>query len=179
MSLGNIIKSAIKTMLIADTETNVIPQMQVKLYDSIKNCGKLGMYGLYGNAPLNSFVILMQINGQEEVLFGIEDDVNNRPRALKEGEVMIMNTITRNYIYLKQDGSTEVYTKTNLDLNIAGSANITATENVNVTAKSAVFNCDVTINGTLKASVVEAGNGVDGTFTQSVTSAKGIVTAGS
>ena len=168
---NNLTKLGIKTLATPDTDENVIQGMQVKLYEALKNCGRLGQYGLYGNAPVGSFVILMQINGQEEVLFGIEDDVNRRPRNLKEGEVMIYNTLTKNYIYLKEDGSTEVYTQTNLELKVTGS--------VNLTASSVNINGNVTVNGVLKATEVIADNGTDGTFANSVTVAKGIVTAGS
>lgn len=169
--VSNITKSGIKTLAIPDTEEDVIQKMQVKLYDALKNCGRLGQYGLYGNAPKGSFVIIMQINGQEEVLYGIEDDVNNRPRNLKEGEVMLFNTVTKNYVYLKEDGSTEVFAKTNLELKVTGS--------VYLKASATFIEGDVTVNGTLKAREVIAENGTDGTFANSVTVAKGIVTAGS
>jgi len=185
--MNNIIKSGIKTLSIEDTgkgndeESNVIQQLQVKLYDAIKNCGKLGQYGLYSNSPTGSLVILMQVNGQEEVLFGIEDDVNNRPRNLKEGEVMIYNTLTKNYIFLSADGKTEVFTKTNLDLKVTGV--------VNLTASSVVLNAPTQITGGLTVDEITAGtittddcvvnNGATGTFTQSVTANKGIVESGS
>lgn len=171
MSAENIIKNAIKTLGIEDTNENVVQQMQVQMYDALKTCGKLGQYGLYSNSPKNSLVIVMQINGQEEVLFGIEDDVNNRPRGLKEGEVMIYNTLTKNYIYLKEDGSTEAFTKTNLELKVTGTVYLKATKTI--------ITGDVDINGNLNVSgAVKAGNGVSGTFTNSVTSTNGIVTAG-
>lgn len=169
--VSNMTKSGIKTLAIPDTEEDVIQKMQVKLYDALKNCGRLGQYGLYGNAPKGSFVIIMQINGQEEVLYGIEDDVNNRPRNLKEGEVMLFNTVTKNYVYLKEDGSTEIFTKTNLELKVTG--------NVYLNAPATFVEGNVTVNGTLKAREVIAENGTDGTFANSVTVAKGIVTAGS
>lgn len=173
---GNLIKSGIKTLVVEDVEEgNVIQQLQVKLYDAIKNCGKLGQYGLYGNAPKGSFVILMQVNGQEEVLFGIEDDVNNRPRGLKEGEVMLYNTLTKNYIYLSAEGKTQVYTKTDLDIKVEGNVNINATQ-VNINSATKITG-GLTVD-TLKTGTLEVGNGASGTFTNSVTSEKGVVTSG-
>ena len=103
---NNLTRIAIKSMPIPDTEAtengenkNPIPQMQIQSYDAVKNCGKLGHYGYYGNAPTGSLVMVIQANGQEECLFGAEDDVNNRPRGLKEGEIMMYNTLTKNYIF--------------------------------------------------------------------------------
>lgn len=182
----NIIKSGIKTLAIEDTgkgnddESNVIQQLQVKLYDAIKNCGKLGQYGLYSNAPTGSFVIIMQVNGQEEYLFGIEDDVNNRPRNLKEGEVMLYNTLTKNYFYFSADGKTQVYTKTDFNMKVEGNANISA--------KTTTINSPTKIVGGLTVDTIKANsivtddmavnNGASGTF--DITEAtKGIVTGGS
>lgn len=173
---GNLIKSGVKTLVIEDVEEgNVIQQLQVKLYDAIKNCGKLGQYGLYGNAPKGSFVILMQVNGQEEVLFGIEDDVNNRPRGLKEGEVMLYNTLTKNYIYLSAEGKTQVYAKTDLDIKVEGNVNLNATQ-VNINSATKITG-GLTVDN-LKTQTLEVGNGASGTFTNSVTSEKGVVTSG-
>lgn len=177
---SNITKSAIKTLAITDTEDNVIQQMQIKMYDAIKNCGKLGQYGLYGNAPKNSLVIVMQINGQEEVLYGIEDDVNNRPRGIKEGEVMLFNTLTKNYIYLKEDGDTDIYAKQNININVNGDVVINA-QNVIVNGTASIngdanVSGNLAVGGTMSAGVVEAGNGADLSASDTVTSVKGIVT---
>lgn len=173
---GNLIKSGVKTLVIEDVEEgNVIQQLQVKLYDAIKNCGKLGQYGLYGNAPTGSFVILMQVNGQEEVLFGIEDDVNNRPRGLKEGEVMLYNTLTKSYVYLSAEGKVQIYAKTDLDIKVEGNVNLNA-QQVNINSATKITG-GLTVDS-IKAQTIEVANGASGTFTNSVTSAKGIVTSG-
>lgn len=170
---NNVTKSAIKTLNIADTDTNVIPQMQVSMYGASKTIGRLGQYGVYGNAPSNSLVTVLQINGQEECLYGIEDDVNNRPRGLKDGEIMLYNTITKNYVFLKEDGSTEIFANTNLELKITGT--------VYLQAEKTIINGDVDINGnvnvvgTLRGDVIEAGNGADISASDTVTSIKGIV----
>ena len=84
---------------------------------------------------------------------------------------MLFNTVTKNYVYLKEDGSTEIFTKTNLELKVTG--------NVYLNAPATFVEGNVTVNGTLKAKEVIAENGTDGTFANSVTVAKGIVTAGS
>lgn len=124
-SSDNLTRMAIKSLCIEDTEAtengqnkNPIQQMQTQSYDAVKQCGKLGHYGYYGNAPRGSLVVILQTNGQEECLFGAEDDVNNRPRGLAEGEVMMYNTITKNAIYMKEDGNTEIYTQNDLVANI-------------------------------------------------------------
>lgn len=183
---SNLIQSGIKTMSVADApiedETrNVIQQLQVKLYDAVKNCGKLGQYGLYSNAPSGSFVIVMQVNGQDEVLFGIEDDVNNRPRALKEGEVMLYNTLTKSFIYLDADSNIQVYSAKDLNLNITGNVNLTA-QQVNITASTQItggMTIDSISADSVSSQAVSVGNGASGTFTSSVTVQNGIVTGGS
>jgi len=167
--MSNQIKTAVKTRIVDDDAT--IQKMQIQLFDAVKTISKFGMYGLYSNAPKGSFVIVVQSNGQEEVLFGAEDDVNNRPRGLKEGEVMVFNTLTQNYLYMDAEGNTKVYVKKDF--------NLTADGEVNITATKATFNCDVKINGTLEATIVKSGNGSSGTYTNSVTATNGIVTAGS
>ena len=174
------IKGAFKTKDNADGEENAIHTLQVKLYEAIKNCGKLGQYGLYANAPIGSFVICLQVNGQEEYLVGMEDDVNNRPRGLQEGEVMVYNTLTKNYVYFKADGSTDVYTKTDLNMKVTGTVNLTATQ-VNINSATNITG-GLTVD-TIKAGSIETddcvvNNGATGSF--DITEAtKGIVTGGS
>jgi phage gp45-like len=199
-SSNNLTRMAIKSMPIADTEAtengenkNPIQQMQIQSYDAVKNCGKLGHYGFYGNAPKGSLVVVIQANGQEECLFGAEDDVNNRPRGLAEGEVMVYNTVTKNYLYLDKDGNTRIYAKENMSVNVEkGNVNITIANgdchltagtthikgNVSIEGETSIQG-NLTVSGTMSAEVVEAGNGTDGTFTNSVTVEKGITTAGS
>lgn len=191
---NNLTKLAIKSMPIPDTEAtekgenkNPIPQMQIQSYDAVKNCGKLGHYGYYGNAPKGSLVMVIQANGQEECLFGAEDDVNNRPRGLKEGEVMMYNTLTKNYIYFDEEGNTRVYAKKDMKLDVEGAVSITVVGNAEITCPQSTLNGNATINGnltvtgdtrvngTMSAGVVKADNGATGSG-DVVTYANGIVT---
>lgn len=196
----NTVKLAVKSMCIEDTvptdngeNKNPIPQMQIQTYDAVKQCGKLGHYGYYGNAPKNSLVVVIQANGQEECLYGAEDDVNNRPRGLKEGEVMIYNTLTKNYIYLDEEGNCRVYAKKDMKMKVEGAVTINVVGNADITCPqttlngNAIVNGNTTINGdlavtgntrvdgTMSAGVVEADNGASGTG-DVVTYEKGIVT---
>lgn len=144
---------AIKTMVIndvgeTDDDKNPVQQMQIQTYDATKNCGKLGHYGFYGNAPKGSLVIVLQANGQEETLFGAEDDVNNRPRGLAEGEVMMYNTVTKSYVYLNKDGDVEIYAKTDINVKAEGVCNIIC-ENANITAGTTTINGNSHITGNL------------------------------
>lgn len=179
---NNLTRMAIKSMPIPDTEAtdngenkNPIPQMQIRSYDAVKNCGKLGHYGYYGNAPKGSLVVVIQANGQEECLFGAEDDVNNRPRGLKDGEVMMYNTLTKNYIYFDENGNTKVYAKKDMQMTVEGQVNITVVGNTVLTSPKTTINGDVRIEGILSAQVVQADNGATGT-SDVVTYADGIVT---
>ncbi len=200
MGTENTVKLAIKSMGIEDTtptdngeNKNPIQQMQIQTYDAVKQCGKLGHYGYYGNAPKNSLVVVIQANGQEECLYGAEDDVNNRPRGLKEGEVMVYNTLTKNYIYLDEEGNTRVYAKKDMKLKVEGAVSITVVGNADITCPqstingNAIVNGDTTMNGnltvtgntrvdgTMSAGVVKADNGATGSG-DVVTYADGIVT---
>lgn len=188
MGSGNTVKMAIKSMGIDDStptengeNKNPIQQMQIQTYDAVKQCGKLGHYGFYGNAPRGSLVIAIQANGQEECLYGAEDDVNNRPRGLKEGEVMMYNTITKSYIYLDAEGNCKVYSKKDMQMQVEGTVNITVTGNANVTCPNTTVkgnltvDGDLTVTGTASAGVVSAGNGATGSG-DVVTFENGIVT---
>ena len=181
-SSDNLTRMAIKSLCIEDTEAtengenkNPIPQMQTQSYDAVKQCGKLGHYGYYGNAPRGSLVVVLQANGQEECLFGAEDDVNNRPRGLAEGEVMMYNTITKNFIYMKTDGNTEVYTQNNLAMNITKDniINILGNSTINVEGNSNVGikgNSEVAIEGNNQVTI--SGNsdiGIEGNASIDVT----------
>lgn len=200
MGSSNTVKMAIKSMGIEDStptengeNKNPIQQMQIQTYDAVKQCGKLGHYGFYGNAPRGSLVIAIQANGQEECLYGAEDDVNNRPRGLKEGEVMMYNTITKSYIYLDAEGNCKVYAKKDMKLKVEGAVSITVVGNADITCPqstlngNAIVNGDTTMNGnltvtgntrvegTMSAGVVKADNGATGTG-DVVTYDSGIVT---
>jgi phage gp45-like len=200
MGTENTVKLAIKSMGIEDTtptdngeNKNPIQQMQIQTYDAVKQCGKLGHYGYYGNAPKNSLVVVIQANGQEECLYGVEDDVNNRPRNLKEGEVMVYNTLTKNYIYFDEEGNTRVYAKKDMKMKVEGAVSITVVGNADITCPqstlngNAIVNGDTTLNGnltvtgdtrvdgTMSAGVVKADNGATGSG-DVVTYADGIVT---
>lgn len=171
---GNTVKLAIKSMGIEDStptdngeNKNPIQQMQIQTYDAVKQCGKLGHYGFYGNAPVGSLVVAIQANGQEECLYGAEDDVNNRPRGLKEGEVMMYNTVTKNYIYLDAEGNCNVYAKKDMQLQVEGS--------VSINCPNITINGNLNVTGTVSAGVVSAGNGATGTG-DVVTYENGIVT---
>ena len=131
---------------------------QTQSYDAVKQCGKLGHYGYYGNAPKGSLVVIMQANGQEECLFGAEDDVNNRPRGLAEVEVMMYNTITKNAIYMKEDGNTEIYTQNDLVANITNHSiiHIHGNSHVNIEGNNKIEvkgNSDIGIHGNAKVDV--------------------------
>lgn len=155
MGGNNSITTGIKTMSPEDTQA--IQQLQTQLFGAVKKIGKLGNYGLYGNAPEGSFVIVLQVNGQEEYLFGIEDDVNERPRGLKSGEVMLCNTAEKTYVYLKEGGDIDIYTPQNINM----------------------YCTKTTVHGNLFTNTLEVANGATGTFANSVTTVKGVVTAGS
>jgi len=139
----NLIRNAIKTLCIVDDNVNQL--MQVSSFGEVKTVGKIGMYGLYANAPKGSLVTVMQINGQEECLGGFEDDVNNRPRGLKEGEVMVYNSLTKSYIYLNKENDVNIFANNG---------------NVNVKCKKAIIDAEETALGVGGNAIVRLGDEV-------------------
>ena len=93
-------------------DVNDIPTMQVKyLKDVIKIVQKLGLYGICGNPPKGSSGILFPILGSDSNLVCLADDIKNRFRDLKEGEVVIGNYLTKSFIKFKEDGGVEIHAK--------------------------------------------------------------------
>ncbi len=169
--IRNLIKKAIITLILEDTAN--VQKSQVQFYDNVRDVEIISPYGIYGVAPLGSQVVLFQVNGQEENLVGIADDVNNRPKNLKEGELILKNIKTNTAIYFKQDGSLEVTTNGNLNITVDGDADITA-DNVDVNALQVDINASVTNLGVGGNAIARVGDFVDfnsssPTYTQIIT----------
>lgn len=88
------------------------PTMQIKyLKEVIKIVQKLGIYGVCSNPPKGSNGILFPILGSDSNIACLADDIANRFKDLKEGEVVIGNYLTKAFIKFKQDGGIEIHAK--------------------------------------------------------------------
>lgn len=102
------IKQAVITLVTSDT--SAYPQGQAKYNGKTTEYNRLSPYGLDSNPPSGVSVILLSSQGQEAVKFGIASDFLGRKKGLKEGEVALYNTLTKSFVFLKENGDVEINT---------------------------------------------------------------------
>jgi phage gp45-like len=127
-----------------------------------------GIYGLVSNPPAGSQVLLLPQNGQESASIGLADHPKLRPvRDLEEGEVALVNYLTKSHVIFKQNGDIEVFTEAgNLIAAITGNIEVTATGNVAATISGNLMATAAQIN--LNGVIIDGGGNITTT---------GIVTA--
>lgn len=97
-------------------------------------------YGLVSKPPVGSMGLLWSQQGQESNGIGMADDPKTRPlKDLNDGESALVNHITGDYIYLKENGDIAVSCSGNLVANVAGDATLTAV-NVEITSTTLTHN---------------------------------------
>jgi len=100
--LKNIIMRAIITLINEDKT------FQVSLFDKVKNIQNTNFYGLKTFATSGSSVILLNVNGNSDSTIGFALNIAKDLAELAEGETMIYNLKTADYIHLKNDGEITV-----------------------------------------------------------------------
>jgi len=176
----NMIKQAF--ISVVGSDSGAYPVSQATYNSKSTDYTRLSPYGLCSNPPENSLVVLFSAQCQESVKFGIADDMPNRFKNLKSGEVVLFNYISGSYIFLKQNGDIEVEVKNNLITNVTG----TNTE----TSALKTINADTQVNGNLTSSGgirsdsgfnISGNDGVSGTFTsndgKTITVTEGLITS--
>lgn len=134
-------------------DVNDIPTMQVKyLKDVIKIVQKLGLYGICGNPPKGSSGILFPILGSDSNLVCLADDIKNRFRDLKEGEVVIGNYLTKSFIKFKEDGGVEIHAKYITQVAEDGDISLSAGNNIINTAKATNIGNPLNVNDNVTVS---------------------------
>lgn len=93
--------------LITD-DSNPYPQAQATVNKRPTKFIRLSTYGVFGNPPKDSHVVLFSSQGNESNKFGIINDFLRR-KKVKEGECGLLNTLTGKYLYLKENGNLEIF----------------------------------------------------------------------
>jgi len=102
----NMIRGAYLSLVSDDSEP--YPFAQATLSGYAADFTRLSVYGVCSNPPKDSYVLLLNAQGQASLKYGIVNDFLNRKKDLKEGEVALVNTKTGSYIWIKEDGNLEL-----------------------------------------------------------------------
>lgn len=98
-------------------------------------------YGLYGNPPTGSLLVLMHVNGEEENRVALATYPQIRFMNMKEGEVAVGNPLTKSVTAFRLNGDIEtvstnnevITVKLNSTTTVGGQKSVTVTEGMNVT----------------------------------------------
>lgn len=144
------------------------PTMQVKyLKQVIKIVQKLGIYGVCSNPPKGSNGILFPIMGSDSNIACLADDIANRFKDLKEGELVIGNYLTKAFIKFSQDGGIEIHAKYVKTIADEGDISMTSPQG-NITEQAKATNIlnpvnvteNVTVSKTVNATEDVIGGGI-------------------
>jgi len=148
-------------------DSDPFPIAEVSYNSKISKAIRYSPYGLCTSAPLNSNVLLLSAHGQESLKYALTDDMQNRYKNLKEGEVVLYNYLSGSFIYLKENGDIEVECKKDEKINVVGDADVTvggsltatAVVAATITAPTINLNGNVNISGNLITTGEVTGNG--------------------
>lgn len=117
-------------------------------------------YGLVGKPPADSMSLLWSQQGQESNGIGIAGDPKTRPlKDLKDGESALVNHVTGDYVYLKENGDLHAKVSGDLIADVGGNSVVTVDGNAEITAGgnakiSAGGDAEITAVGNAKISGV-------------------------
>lgn len=133
MNILNIIKNLIKNgkQKKVPKDSGNVQKVQCSFLGQEKDIKQITPYGFYSSSVIGSNWIIFSSRANSDDLQGIGNDYKNRPKNLKEGEVVLQNLLTGAYIKLDSVGNINVVTTKDI---IASAANITATATNNITA---------------------------------------------
>lgn len=156
----NLIRRAIVSLLTDDKGT--YPLIQVKYNDIVSDALRLSPYGVCSNPPEKSIAYLLAPFNRVDEPAAIMDDVVNRFKELKEGEVQLGNYITRSSMKFLEDGSVSLTLPNGgdyilsvddgqLSVDVPGDQGITINSggNVDLTAPVVNIDGDLTVTGTV------------------------------
>jgi len=156
--LIGMIKQGYKTL--SHTDTNAFPKAQGSSNQNVSDYTSLSVYGICANAPVGSHVLFFSSQANESVKFGIENDFKNRKKGLKLGESCLYNTLTKSYVYLKEDGSVEIFApEVTIKGNSSFTGNLTVEGDIKVTGNTELTgDLAVTGNTELTGDLAVTGN---------------------
>lgn len=139
--------------LVSD-DSSAYPQVQVSYNGKPVRAVRFSPYGLCSNPPKGSVAMLLGPGAQESRTFALLDDMPNRFKNLKEYETALYNYKTKSYVLMKEDGSIDIDSKKDLNLNIDGDVNAIIKGNLS-TKVTGTADIESTGNMTLKAPAIE------------------------
>ncbi len=126
--LFNLIKQAYYSVVGADN--NPFPSGKYSASGRDNKFIRMSVYGICSNPPIKSHILILNGQGRESTKFGFVNDFFNRKKNLAEGEVVLFNTKTGSFVYLKSDGGIDISASGDINIdaptvNITGDVNIT------------------------------------------------------
>lgn len=154
-NITGMIKRAYITLVGSDKDK--FQTTQVNYLDKTADIEVIYPYGLCGNPPKNSIVLLFNVQAQEENRAGICNLPNKRFKDLKEGEVVVGNYLTGSYVKFLENGDVKLLSKNKYTIIVEESADIEVENNANIkvkgkttlTSNQTEINSPTTINGNL------------------------------
>ncbi|MGD9276257.1 MAG: hypothetical protein PVJ67_03740 [Candidatus Pacearchaeota archaeon] len=116
-----LIKNIIKVGYVSNSlpDTGQFPKVQVEYPNKHGDAFVINPYGLYTRLPVGVQAIIFAVNGNDNNRAIIGCSRDERFKNLEEGEVLIGNVIKNTYVKFKNDGSVEIYTSGNVNINAA------------------------------------------------------------
>lgn len=148
------------------TDSENYPVQQVSYKGNVINAVKLLPYPLVGNPPNDAETVLLNINGQEENKASLSHIPTRRLKGFKPCEGGIQNVSTGNYVVMLNDGTTHIYTKTDLIADITENI-IAKFKQMALTGDTITITANVNITGDIDTtgSITNNGKAIDSTHT--------------
>jgi len=103
--IGELLKTGRVTLVGEDDQQ--FPVQQFEFMGNAASAMCLFPYGFHANADIDAYSLMVEVNGEEEMLFAFPTSANDRIKNLKKGEVIIFNILQGSHTYYKEDGSIE------------------------------------------------------------------------
>ena len=136
-----IIRQAFVSVVLSDTSE--YPISQVTSNGKATLVTRVSTYGVFGNPPLDSHVLMFQSQGQESTKFGLFNDFLRRIKTEAPGECGLHNTLTDAIVYLKEDGTLAIESNVSVDVTAPTVNIISSTEVKVVTPKAIIESGDI------------------------------------
>ena len=159
--ITNLIKLGSITAI--DSDTGMVPKAYIDSFGRTKMVHRFSPYGIDSNPPKNSMTIGLNINGNASEEAVLSQDIINRIKGLKEGEVVIHNTKAQSYTFYKENGDVDLVCPGDSNVSISGSKveTVGGSKTETVTGAETITAATFTVNAatiTLNGNVVVTGS---------------------